>query len=274
MDAVNGSVGWWVLVGVCGGLVVACVVLVRVVVRVRRTYTQEQAVASAAEHEQIAGLAVAMERTRIVREMHDVIAHSLAIMVAQADGGSYVVDDREAARRAFTTIADTGRGALADTRRILGMLRNPEVEVELSPTPGEAGIDGLVARAEAAGLSISLVRVGEPVVLPSASSLALFRICQEAITNVIKHSPEGTRCVVAESWRADEVVLTVTNETTGTGAVGDAEPSAGQPCGGQGLVGMRERAEMVGGDLVCGPADGMFRVRATIPYATRESWET
>ncbi|MCL2455540.1 MAG: histidine kinase [Micrococcales bacterium] len=254
----------WLTVG-CVVLVALCAVLLVMTARARRAHDREATGPTEAEQERIAELAVATERTRIVREMHDVIAHSLAIMIAQADGGRFVADDPDAARRAFTTIADTGRGALADTRRILGMLRNPDADSDLSPAPDHTDIDALVTRAEESGLSIALVRLGEPVTLPSASSLALFRICQEAITNVIKHAGGTTRCVVTQSWRADEVVLTVTNEATAA--------TARVAVGGQGLIGMRERAEMVGGELTCGPLDDRFQVRAVIPYTTRESWD-
>ncbi|MDR1833427.1 MAG: histidine kinase [Propionibacteriaceae bacterium] len=258
----------WLLVVTCVLLVGSYAVLGLLLARLARSRRQalaDRSIALEAEREQIAGLAVASERTRIVREMHDVIAHSLAIMVAQADGGKYAVADQDAATRAFETISDTGRTALADTRRILGMLRNPDAEAELLPTPDETGIDTLVARAQDAGLAISLIRVGVPGELPAASSLALYRICQEAITNVMKHGEPGMPCVVTENWRDDEVVITVTNELS--------RPAPEQSGSGQGLIGMRERAELTGGSLAAGPIHEGFRVRALIPYSTLSGFE-
>lgn len=212
--------------------------------------------------------AVAAERIRILREMHDVIAHSLAIMIAQADGGSYIVADTAAARRAFLTIGETGRAALTDTRRILGMLRHGDSGPELSPVPDQAPLEDLIEQARAAGLQVSLIRVGDPGPLPSGSRLALYRICQEALTNVLKHGGEGARVVVALSWTATEVVLTVTDR--GGSGLPEVDPEAEEPLAGLGLglLGMRERAEIVGGTLEAGPTEEGFRVRATIPLAT------
>lgn len=204
---------------------------------------------------------------RILREMHDVIAHSLAIMIAQADGGSYVVADTAAARRAFLTIGETGRAALTDTRRILGMLRNGESGPELSPVPDQAPLDELVEQSRKAGLEVSLIRVGDAGALPSGSRLALYRICQEALTNVLKHAGAGARVIVALSWSVNEVVLTVTDRG-GEGAP-EVDPDAVWPLAGLGLglIGMRERAEIVGGALEAGPTEDGFRVRARIPLA-------
>jgi signal transduction histidine kinase len=212
--------------------------------------------------------AVAAERIRILREMHDVIAHSLAIMIAQADGGSYIVADTAAARRAFLTIGETGRAALTDTRRILGMLRHGDSRPELSPVPDQAPLEDLIEQARAAGLQVSLIRVGDPGPLPSGSRLALYRICQEALTNVLKHGGDGARVVVALSWTATEAVLTVTDR--GGSGVPEVDPEAEEPLAGLGLglLGMRERAEIVGGTLEAGPTEEGFRVRATIPLAT------
>jgi len=212
--------------------------------------------------------AVAAERIRILREMHDVIAHSLAIMIAQADGGSYIVADTAAARRAFLTIGETGRAALTDTRRILGMLRHGDRGPELSPVPDQAPLDDLVEQARKAGLQVSLIRVGDRGPLPSGSRLALYRICQEALTNVLKHGGEGVKVVVALSWTASGAVLTVTDR--GGAGVPEVDPEAEEPLAGLGLglLGMRERAEIVGGTLEAGPTEDGFRVRASIPLAT------
>lgn len=251
----------------CLALTAGCLILWR---RYRRSESaKRQAVAAEARAAdaqlRAADLAVAAERIRIVREMHDVLAHSLAIIIAQADGGSYVVNDPAASRRALLTIAETGRAALTDTRRILGMLRHDGPE--LSPIPDQAPLDSLVEQARQAGLLVSLVRVGEARPLPSGSRLALYRICQEALTNVIKHAGEGAQVVIALVWSEAEVAITITDRGgKGVSAVDDdaEEPLAGL---GLGLIGMRERAELVGGSFTAGPAEDGFRVRAAIPLA-------
>jgi signal transduction histidine kinase len=236
-----------------------CAVAVMLWLRVRRENARLRAARQTAlteHHQNHVDSAVAAERTRILREMHDVIAHSLAIMIAQADGGSYA-GDPAAARRALENIADTGRLALADTRRILGMLRDGEQQADLSPVPHETGIAGLISDARRAGVTASFIQLGEPHPLPSAFGLALYRICQEALTNVMKHAP-GARVVVTENWVPGEVVLTVTDSGDST-----ATPPAS---GGLGLIGMRERAEIVGGRCEAGAQpQGGFRVRAVLP---------
>jgi signal transduction histidine kinase len=223
--------------------------------------------ASAVESQQkFAELAVAAERLRILREMHDVIAHSLAIMIAQADGGSYVSGDAEASKRAFTTIAETGRGALADTRRILGILKhNDEATPDLAPTP-DAGLDDLARQYRDAGLAISLIRLGEPRNLPSGTRTALYRITQEALTNVLKHAGEQATVIVSEDWRAEAVALTITSSGGVQAKATDPLTGEALPGLGLGLIGMRERAELLGGELSAGPTAEGFRVRAKIPF--------
>ena len=251
-------------------LVAVCVVLLVENRRSRAALVVAQAARARVLDSQnlAAEAAVAAERIRILREMHDVIAHSLAIMIAQADGGSYIVTDTAAARRAFLTIGETGRAALTDTRRILGMLRHGDRGPELSPVPDQAPLDDLVEKARTAGLQVSLIRVGDAGPLPSGSRLALYRICQEALTNVLKHGGEGAKVVVALSWTASEAVLTVTNR--GGAGVSEVDPEADEPLAGLGLglLGMRERAEIVGGTLEAGPTEDGFRVRASIPLGT------
>jgi signal transduction histidine kinase len=227
----------------------------------RRQAECDRTIALEAERQQIAELAVASERTRILRELHDVIAHSLAIMIAQADGGSYAAADHSAARRTFHTIADTGREALADTRRILGLLRaGSGDDAELAPVPDERSLAGLIAQTRQAGVDVSHIRLGQPKALPSASALAVYRVCQEALTNVLKHAGPGARAVVAENWQDDALAVTVSDE----GGRSPLQTSPASP--GSGLIGMRERAESVGGTFEAGPLDdGGFRVRAVIP---------
>jgi Signal transduction histidine kinase len=244
--------------------------LVVVVIALRRAQLERRAAlasraAALDARERVAELAAGNERIRILREMHDVIAHSLAIMIAQADGGSYVVEDQAAAKRALTTIAETGRAALADTRRILGILRHGETEEPTLSPAGDARIDDLVMQARTAGMEVSLVRVGEARPLPSGTQMARYRICQEALTNVMKHAGAGARVTVTESWRADDLALTITD------AGGDRSSSVtldGEPLAalGLGLIGMRERAELVGGSCQSEPTDDGYQVRAVLPF--------
>lgn len=234
---------------------------------IRRRDLAEAAQVSAVEAQQrTADLAVAAERLRILREMHDVIAHSLAIMIAQADGGRYAHADPQMSERAFATIAETGRGALADTRRILGILKHgDDTPPELTPSP-DTGLDMLAQRYRETGLHVSVVRVGEVRPLPSGSRTALHRITQESLTNVLKHAGDDAQVVVTENWRLNAVTLTVTS-SGGTHAAA-TDPFTGQVLAGtgMGLIGMRERAELLGGTLTAGPTESGFRVCADLPY--------
>jgi signal transduction histidine kinase len=209
----------------------------------------------------IAQNAVAAERTRISRELHDIIAHSLSVMIAQADGGRYAAAaNPEAAIGALEAIARTGRDALADMRGIVRVLREePETATsELRPAPHVRDLEALVGETRQAGLDATLVRVGQPRYLPPGIGAALQRIAQEALTNVMKHAGPQARAVVTERWLADRIELTVDDDGRGAAADDDGE--------GHGLLGMRERAEMLGGALRAGPGPtGGFRVAATVP---------
>lgn len=265
-----------VLLGGALGLLVAALAVVLIQLRrARRDRAHALASRAAAVEAQarVAELAVAAERLRILREMHDVIAHSLAIMIAQADGGSYVTADAAAAERAFTTIAETGRGALADTRRILGILKHGEdAEPDLAPVP-EADLDNLAASFREAGLNVAVVRVGEPRPLPSGARMALYRISQEALTNVLKHAGQRAGVILAENWQATQVSLTITSSGGTTAKATDPVTGASLPGLGLGLIGMRERAELVGGTLVAGPTETGFSVAVTIPFRLEDDDE-
>lgn len=255
---------WWLIAVVA--LLLTTVVLLGL--RLRRTnqallVAQQTAAAAVDSQHRTAELAVAAERIRIVREMHDVLAHSLAIMIAQADGGSYVVDDTPSARRALLTIAETGRAALRDTRRILGVLRHGEDDGPgLTPVPDDASTKDLVERARKSGMPVALVQLGQPRPLPAGSRMALYRICQEGLTNVFKHAGATARTVVTQDWRDDQVCLTITNEG-GERSRSDQDPLAGY---GLGLIGMRERAELVGGTLRATATEDGFLVQAVLPF--------
>jgi signal transduction histidine kinase len=198
--------------------------------------------------------AVAEERRRIAREMHDVVAHSVSVMVVQA-GGARRILEREPARaqEAARLIAETGREAIVELQRLLGVLH-----VDHGPAPTLDELDGLVARARAVGLPVALAIEGEPRSLPAGVELAAYRVVQEAITNAIKYAG-GAPTDVRVRYRADEVELQVRDRGHG----GAESPVGG---GGHGLVGMRERVRVFGGELRTGRrADGGFEVLARIP---------
>lgn len=214
------------------------------------------------ERDQQVQIATAAERTRIAREMHDVVAHSLSVVVAQADGGRYAArSDPAAAERALATIATTGRDALADMRRILGVLRTPDGDPTAHrPQPAAGDLDELVAQVRATGTAVSLVRTGPPGPLPAGAGLTIYRICQEALTNVLKHAGPGAAVTVLLQWAPGTVTLQVDDDGRGAGAPTDGI--------GQGVVGMRERTQLFGGTLEVGPRPGGgFRVRARVPLA-------
>ncbi len=214
------------------------------------------------ERDQQAQIATAAERSRIAREMHDVVAHSLSVVIAQADGGRYAAAaDPDAAVRALTTISETGRAALSDMRKILGVLRAPGSEHQAEttvPQPIDADLDSLVEQLRSSGLEVSLVRVGQARTLPPGLGLAVYRICQEGLTNVLKHGGPSASASVLLQWSPQRVVVQVDDTGRGAAAVSDGA--------GHGLVGMRERVHLFGGTLEAGPKQGGgFRVRAEIP---------
>jgi signal transduction histidine kinase len=213
------------------------------------------------DREERAREAVAEERARIARELHDVVAHGVSVMTLQAQGGARVLDSEpEEARRAFTAIEDTGRRSLVEMRRLLGMLRRGDDELPLAPQPSLAQLDALVAQVRAAGLPVEIVREGEPAALPPGVDLSAFRIVQEALTNALKHAGPAQATVIVR-WGERELELEVVD--SGNGApVGDAD-------GGHGLVGMRERASVFGGTLEAGhQPEGGYLVRVRLPLDT------
>lgn len=213
------------------------------------------------ERDQQAQIATAAERSRIAREMHDVVAHSLSVVIAQADGGRYAAaTDPQAAVRALTTISETGRAALADMRKILGVLRAPDdgSAPAVVPQPIDADIDALVAQVRSSGLSCSVARVGQPRPLPPGAGLTVYRICQEALTNVLKHGGPSATVTVLLQWGPQQLVVQI--DDTGRGAAATSDGA------GHGILGMRERVDLFAGTLQAGPRPGGgFRVRAVIP---------
>ncbi len=224
---------------------------------------EERAERAERDRDQQVIIAKAAERARIARELHDVIAHNVSVMVVQADGAGYAIDtDPEQARTAVQAISATGRQALTEMRRLVGVLREgaERQEEEYAPQPGLAQLDALVAKVRAAGLPVELTVAGTPYDLPEGQQLAIYRIVQEALTNTLKHAGPAARAWVEVAYEAGDVRLRVTDD--GRGA------AAPQGIAGHGLVGMRERVAMYGGDVSAGPrSGGGFQVIARLPVS-------
>ncbi|MGY1623080.1 sensor histidine kinase [Geodermatophilus sp. SYSU D00965] len=217
------------------------------------------------ERQQEMRLAATAERARIAREMHDVVAHSLSVVIAQADGGRYAGRaDPAAATDALEAIATTGRQALADMRGLLGVLREEDRE-QYAPQPDVAAIPGLVEDVRSSGLDVDLLVEGTPRELPAGPQLAAYRIVQESLTNVLKHAGPAGRAWVRLHWRPDALELSVLDDGRGASAA-MVEPDGA----GQGLLGMSERARLHGGRVDAGPRPGGgFGVHAVLPYPAR-----
>ena len=237
---------------VLGTTVVTAYVLLAALLADRRVSRRTRLAALEVERDQQAEIGAARERARIARELHDVVAHSLAVMVAQADGGRYAAPgDPDAAPRALAQIADTGRDALAQMRRLLGVLRASEEGADLP---------GLVRRMAGAGLPAEIEVEGPARELPAAVQLCIHRVAQEALTNVLKHAGSPRRVEVVLRYRDSQVELTVRDD--GRPIVAEAQPD-GQ---GYGLAGMRERVALHSGTLRAGPRPGGgYEVCARVP---------
>jgi signal transduction histidine kinase len=199
--------------------------------------------------------AAAAERARIARELHDIVAHHLSVVVLQAAGARA---SGKPAGPALEKIENSARQALDETRRLLGVLRDPAAETGFTPQPGIRELDVLAASVRAAGLPVNLVINGDGAALPAVVDVSAYRIVQEALTNVLKHAGPA-RADVTIGCAPEAVTIEVTDDGTGT---------AGQqaPGGGHGLAGMRERAAVFGGELRAGPRPGGgFAVRARLP---------
>jgi signal transduction histidine kinase len=217
----------------------------RVVLRARRTRAAQLQAESLAAEEQ--------ERVRIARDMHDIVAHSLAVVIAQADGARYAAAaEPEMATEALTTIAQTARGALSDVRLLLTQLRHRQGD---GPQPTLADLETLFAQVRQAGveprITVDPMPPGEP---PGAIQLAVYRILQEALTNAIRHGDGEVDVRLA--WLPDRVDIEAANR------VGASAPATSQ---GHGLIGMRERAQLAGGSLHAGLEGELFLVRASLP---------
>jgi signal transduction histidine kinase len=227
----------------------------------RRKYTlslEERAERLERERDAQAEAAAAAERARIAREMHDVIAHAISVMVVQADGASYAVDtNTERAKRAMTAIGATGRQALMETRRMLGVLRETDGEATLVPQPGVDQLPDLVQQIRTAGLPVELAVSGESAALPAGLGLTVYRIVQEALTNVMKHAGPAATAYVTLHYGDQAIEVRIRDDGRG------ATFSDGH---GHGLVGMRERAAVYGGQVSAEPVPGGgFEVIARLP---------
>jgi signal transduction histidine kinase len=274
---------WWALafwyIGVCGGFW-----LMAYTMRNRRLYVlslEERAATLEREREHLARIAVADERATIARELHDVVAHSLAVMIVQADGGRYAFDtDPGAARSALDTVATTGREALEDMRKLVEVLRGSAPAAAAPADGADAGdadrraltidqLDTLVQRGRSAGLDV-VVECGEPPEsFPAGVQLAVYRIVQEALTNVLTHAGPRARVVLGVDYTPDAVQMSIVDD--GGRAPDDAgvKKPERRP-GGHGLVGMRERVSVHGGTFEAGARlDGGWSVQATIPLDGR-----
>lgn len=256
---------WFVLAWfVCMGLVVTPYAIGR---RVREETEAHASLAASAEEryraliverEQQARIGEARARTQIARELHDIVAHSLSVMIVQAEGGRAMAQKRpEAATEALTTIAETGREALGEMRRILGVLRSePDVDqTDFAPAPRLQDIPELVSRASD---RFSLTTNGSPPRVSPALELTVYRVVQEALTNVLKHAGPNARAAVTLTYAPREIIIDVLDD-------GNAEPAADHTPG-HGLRGMQERVSSMGGRMVARPRpSGGFQVTVVLP---------
>ncbi|ADJ48236.1 two-component system histidine kinase [Amycolatopsis mediterranei S699] len=232
-------------------MVVAAFVL-GVNVRMRRVYLaslRDRALRAERDRDQQAQIAAARERAIIAREMHDIVAHNLSVMIALADGAAYAArTDAGAAETTSLHVSATGRQALDEMHRLLGVLRNNNGdETPRTPQPGVAQIDDLVTQVRTAGLPTSWTIAGERFPLSPTAGLALYRVAQEALTNVLKHAVRPSGAHIRLTYTHPAVTLEIDD---------DGASSATGPAAGHGLSGMRERVAVFGGDVTAGPRPG------------------
>jgi signal transduction histidine kinase len=249
-------------------LVLLCVLLLGARRRAQRRYAeqlQERARLLEEGRRQEVRIELLAERARISREVHDIIAHSLSGIIAQADGGQYAAQrDPQKAAEVLAGIGSAGREALGDVRGLLAVLRDTgplDEDGSGRPQPGTDHLPALVEQVRAGGLPVDLTVTGTPRALGKGSGLTAYRVVQEALTNVIKHAGRDTPTHVTLTWTGEELTVSVRDE----GAQG---PQPAPPRGGHGLIGMRERAALHGGSIEIGPhPDGGFAVRLRLPLA-------
>lgn len=226
---------------------------------------EERAIQAERDRDRESKLAVSNERTRIAREIHDVVAHGLSIMIVQADGGLYAADaSPEQAKKALATIGDTGRASLNEMRKMLGLLKQ-DAQQELDPDqprpqPGISSLPELIDNVRQAGLTVDYEVTGTPRDLPALLGLTAYRIVQEGLTNTLKHAGPGARTSVHLDFGREMLTVMVSDDGRGAGVAPSSDP-------GHGLVGMRQRASISGGTVNAGPkAGGGYEVIAKLPY--------
>ncbi len=242
-----------------GSIFVVTVWITGLYAKTRRRYLEsleERAERAERERDQQARMAAAAERARIARELHDVIAHNVSVIIVQADGAAYALDsDPEQARHAVRAISRTGREALAEMRRLVGVLRQDDTDADYVPQPTIAQLEDLV---RGAALPVELRVSGVPAHLPEGEQLVVYRIVQEALTNALKHGGPGVRALVEIEYGEREVSVRVTDDGRGAAAPRGRD--------GHGLIGMRERVGVYGGAVHAGPRPGGgFEVHARLP---------
>ncbi len=256
------SLAHWVMIafiGFAGSSLIAWVLGDSV--RYRRAYyssLEDRAARLERERDAQAQIAAAAERARIARELHDVIAHNVSVMVVQADGATYALDSSpERARQALGAIASTGRQALAEMRRMLGVLRSDDDTTGVVPLPGIGQLGELLGQTRASGLDVSFTVQGIPGPLPGGLALAAYRIIQESLTNTRKHGGPRARARVLLRYCEDVLMLQITDDGRGATVADGA---------GHGLTGMRERVALYNGTLRTGPLPGGgYQVTARLP---------
>jgi signal transduction histidine kinase len=233
----------------------------------RRRYVDaliERAQQLAREREQREALAAAAERTRIAREMHDIVAHSLSVMISLADGAGVVLRrDPADAAELLDQVAETGRSALADMRRVLGLLRDPVAP--LAPQPTSADLGGIIETFRRSGLPVRFTTRGTVLPADAGLQLAVFRIVQESLTNVLRYAPGAASVEVVVAHDDDVVEVRIDNSGDHRGGL-QAIPGTGQ-----GIVGMQERAAVYHGTVSAGPYGGGWRVQATMRWTEGRS---
>jgi signal transduction histidine kinase len=209
--------------------------------------------------------AAAEERARIARDMHDVLAHAVAIMVVQAEAGPVVVRaDPDRAERTFDTIAEAGRDAMVQLRVMLGVLKGDRDAGTRAPPPSVAAVAALVARMDRTSLRVGFRSEGQPHQLPVVAEVAAYRIVQEALTNAVKHAGADS-ATVRLVWADTDLIINVSDDGRGLG-----DTVAASAVGGHGLIGIRERVAACGGVAEAGPAPGGgFQLTARLPYTNR-----
>lgn len=232
--------------------------------RNRRLYLdqlEERAAALERERDDEARRAVAEERLHIAQELHDVVAHSMGVIAVQAGVGAYIIEvDKNEAKKSLEAISQTSRSALAEIRRMLGVLREDE-SAEYAPAPGLGDLERLVQELCGAGVATHVTYEGTRTELPAGVDFTAYRIIQESLTNVLKHAGPAVRADVTITYEPERLRVEVVDDGRGMNGQG--------PGTGHGLMGMRERVAVYGGDFAAGPATGGgYRVAVTLPFGS------